>query len=118
MAGALLSVLTPLAGGPPIIAASFLFVPQLFGDGLATIGQIDQITIRQQVTPARLLGRVNGTIHVLLEGVGPIGALAGAALAEVFGIRAAIWISVVGSFAGIAFLIFSPLRGFRSVAGQ
>jgi MFS family permease len=116
VAGAIVGVLTPLAGGPPIVAAGFLFVPQLFGDGLATIGTIDQITVRQQVTPARVLGRVNGTIHVLLEGVGPIGALLGAALAEVFGIRAAIWISVVGSSAALAFLVFSPVRTLRAVA--
>jgi hypothetical protein len=98
------------------VAAGFLFIPQLFGDGLSTVGNIDQLTVRQQVTPHRLLGRVNGTLHVLLEGVGPIGALAGAALAEAFGIRAAIWISVVGSLAGLAFLVFSPLRRLRAVA--
>jgi MFS family permease len=118
VAGAILGVLTPLAGGPPIVAAGFLFVPQLFGDGLATIGTIDQITVRQQVTPARLLGRVTGTLHVLLEGVGPTGALAGAFLAEAFGIRTAIWISVAGSFVGTAFLVFSPVRGFQAVAAR
>jgi MFS family permease len=116
-AAAVLGILIPLAGGPPLIAAAFLFIPQLFGDGLATIGTIDELTVRQQVTPRRLLGRVNGTLHVLQEGVGPIGALAGAVLAEAFGIRTAIWISVVGSLAGIAFLVFSPLRGLRAVAG-
>lgn len=112
---AILSVLTPLAGGPPIVAAGFLVVPQLFGDGLSTIGNIDQLTVRQHVTPGRLLGRVNGTMHMLLEGVGPIGALAGAGLAEIFGIRTAIWISVAGSIAGVGFLVFSPLRTMRAI---
>jgi MFS family permease len=118
VAGALLGILVPLAGGPPLVAAAFLFIPQLIGDGLATIGTIDLITVRQQVTPQRLLGRVNGTLHVLLEGVGPIGALAGAALAEGLGIRAAIWISFAGSLAGLAFLVFSPLRTLRAVASR
>jgi hypothetical protein len=49
--------------------------------------------------------------------VGPVGAIAGALLAEAFGIRTAIWISVAGTFAGITFLIFSPLRGLRAGAG-
>jgi len=48
----LLSILVPIAGGPPLVAAAFLFVPQLFGDGLHTVSQIDQLTLRQQVTPA------------------------------------------------------------------
>jgi len=89
---------------------------QLFGDGLHTVSQIDQLTLRQQVTPARLLGRVNGTIHVLVEGVGPVGAIAGALIAEAFGIRTALWISVVGSLVGTAFLVVSPLRALRAVA--
>jgi threonine dehydrogenase-like Zn-dependent dehydrogenase len=99
------------------VAAAFLFVPQLLGDGLHTVSLIDRLTVRQQVTPRRLLGRVNGTLHVLVEGVGPIGALGGAVLAEAFGIRTRIWISVVGSFAGTAFLVFSPLRSLRAVGG-
>jgi hypothetical protein len=102
--------LIPLAAGPPLVAAAFLFVPQLFGDGLDTVAQIDELAVRQQVTPQRLLGRVNGTLHVLLEGVGPVGALAGAAVAGAFGIRTAIWIADVGSCAGLGFLVFSPVR--------
>ncbi|MEA2662710.1 MAG: hypothetical protein QOH08_2282 [Chloroflexota bacterium] len=116
VAAGVLGVLVPLAGGPPLAAAAFLFVPQLFGDGLQTVSLIDQLTVRQQVTPVRLLGRVNGTLHVLLEGVGPIGALAGAVLAEAFGIRTAIWISVLGSLAGVGFLVFSPVRRLGPVA--
>lgn len=112
---ALLSPLTALAGGPPLLAASFLFVPQLFGDGLQSVSLIDAMTTRQLVAPPAMLGRVNGTMHVLLEGIAPIGAIAGAAIAEAFGIRLAVWISVIGSSAGVAFLVFSPLRTLRAV---
>ncbi len=112
----ILGLLIPLARGAPLAAAAFLFVPQLLGDGLDTVAPIDELTVRQQVTPHRLLGRVNGTLHVLLEGIGPIGALAGAAIAEAFGIRTAIWIAAVGSFAGVGFLVFSPLRSLQTTA--
>jgi MFS family permease len=115
VARTILGLLIPLASGPPLVAAVFLFIPQLFGDGLDTIARIDELTVRQQVTPQRLLGRVNGTLHVLLEGVGPIGALAGAALAEALGIRAAVWIAAAGSFLGVGFLVFSPLRSLRQI---
>jgi len=53
---------------------------------------------------------------VLVEGVGPVGAIAGALIAEAFGIRTALWISVVGSLVGTAFLVVSPLRALRAVA--
>jgi len=116
VARTILGLLIPLASGAPLVAAAFLFIPQLFGDGLDTVAQIDELTVRQQVTPSRLLGRVNGTLHVLLEGIGPIGALAGALVAEAFGVRTAIWIAAVGSFAGLGFLVFSPVRSLRAVA--
>ncbi|HUQ16815.1 MAG TPA: MFS transporter [Candidatus Saccharimonadales bacterium] len=116
VAAGVLAFLVPLAGGPPWVAALFLFIPQLFGDGLATVSQINGITLRQVVTPARLLGRVNGTSHVLLEGIAPIGAIAGALIAESFGIRTAVVVAVVGSFAGLAFLVWSPVRTLRAAA--
>jgi len=110
----LLGFLIPLAGGPPLVAVLFLLVPQLVGDGLATVSEINGITLRQLVTPARLLGRVNGTTHVLLEGIAPIGALAGALVAEAFGIRVAVTVAVLGSFAGLLFLVRSPIRTMRT----
>jgi len=115
IAAGVLSFLVPLAGGPPLVAALFLFIPQLFGDGLATVSQINGITLRQLVTPARLLGRVNGTSHVLLEGIAPVGAIAGALIAESFGIRTAVAVSVLGSFAGLVFVVWSPVRTLRTV---
>jgi hypothetical protein len=58
------------------------------------------------------LGWVNGSPHVLVEGVGPIGALAGAAIAE--GSRSGS--RPAARFAGLGFLVLSPLRGLRAVA--
>ncbi|GAC1700192.1 MAG: MFS transporter [Candidatus Limnocylindrales bacterium] len=113
VAAGVLSFLVPLAGGPPLVAALFLFIPQLFGDGLATVSQINGITLRQLATPERLLGRVNGTTHVLLEGIAPIGAIAGALVAESLGIRTAVAVAVIGSFAGLVFLVWSPVRTLR-----
>ena len=111
-AGAL-AFLVPLAGGPPLIAALYLFIPQLVGDGLQTVAIVDSLTVRQMVTPARLLGRVNGTMTVLLEGVAPIGAIAGALVAAAYGLRPAFWIAVTGMFLGTAFVLFSPVRSLR-----
>ena len=113
VAGVPVGLLTALAAGPPLVAALFLFVPQLVGDALDSVAAIDEITLRQLVTPARLLGRVTGSLHVLRKGIAPLGALAGAAVAETFGIRTAVWIAVLGSSAGVAFLLLSPLRTLR-----
>jgi MFS family permease len=112
----ILAFLVPIAGGPPLVAALFLFIPQLIGDGLQTVSMVDAITVRQLVTPQRLLGRVNGTMTVLLEGIAPVGAVVGALIAEAFGLRLAFGVAVAGSLLGTGFLLFSPLRTLRTVA--
>ena len=113
----LLAFLVPIAGGPPLIAALFLFIPQLIGDGLQTVAIVDGLTVRQVVTPARLLGRVNGTMTLLMDGIAPIGAIVGALIAEAYGLRLAFWISVTGSFLGTGFVLFSRVRMLRAVEG-
>ena len=116
LGGAMLSLLIPLAGGPPLVAALFLFIPQLIGDGLLTVGIISTITLRQRVAPPLALGRVTATMTVLLEGVAPIGAIAGAAIAELHGVRAAVSVAVLGGLAATGFLFASPLPRLRRLS--
>jgi MFS family permease len=110
-----IGILTPLATGPLLLATLMVFLPQLIGDGLQTMEGIANITLRQAVTPDRLLGRVNATIDVMEHGVAPIGALVGAVIAESFGVRTAIAIGWIGMTAGLLFLLFSPLPRLMAV---
>ena len=115
LAAAILGFLMPLAAGPT--AFLFLLIPQLIGDGLATISIVNAVTLRQLLSPSYMLGRVNATMHVLAFGVGPIGALIGATIAELYGIRAAVWVATIGIFAGTLVLFLpSPLLRMREVA--
>lgn len=116
IASSAIGILTPLATGPLFIATLMVFLPQLIGDGLATVEGIARITLRQAVTPDRLLGRVNATVEVLDHGVAPIGALVAAVIAESLGVRGAIAIAWIGMTAGVLFLLFSPLPRLTSPA--
>jgi predicted MFS family arabinose efflux permease len=117
IAGGVLVFLLPLAKGqPPIIAASFLFAGQLFGDTLGMIEDIAILSLRQQVTRDEILGRVNATVHVLVDGVAPLGALAGAALAVAFGNRDTLLVAAIGILLARAWLLFSPLSSLRTVS--
>ena len=107
-------ILTPLATGPLFVATLMVFLPQLIGDGLATAEGVARITLRQAATPDRLLGRVSATVDVLDHGVAPLGALAGAVIAETFGVRTAIAVAWVGMASGALFLLFSPLPRLTS----
>jgi len=117
LAASVLGVLTPLAQGPVAIATLMVFLPQLIGDGLQTIGGVAEISLVQGLIPDRILGRANATLEVVSHGIGyPIGALIAAAIAEGIGVRGAIAVGWAGMAASILFLVLSPLPRVRTAA--
>ncbi len=88
-------LLPPLAHGSPAQCAAVLIIAQLF-DLSWPIYQINELTLRQSVTPSRLLGRVNSAMYLLFYGVMPLGALAGGAIAQTAGMRATMMAGAVG----------------------
>jgi MFS family permease len=109
-----IGVLTPLAGGPLLLATLMVFLPQLLGDGLQTIEGVAELSLIQGVIPDRILGRVNATLEVFSHGIAyPIGALTAAAVAGSIGVRGGIAIGWAGMAASILLLALSPLPGVR-----
>jgi len=109
----LLKFLLPLAAVVPAFAVAFFFVGQLVGDALISAHFIVHMTVRQQVTEDRLLGRVGATINVLEHGVAPFGALIAAALAARYGTQLTLLIAAMGTLTATGWLVFSPLRSLR-----
>ncbi len=106
----IVGVLTPLAGGPLLLATLMVFLPQLIGDGLQTIEGVAELSLIQGVIPDRILGRVNATLEVFSHGIAyPIGALGAAALAGWIGVRGGIVIGWAGMAVSILLLVLSPL---------
>jgi MFS family permease len=111
---AVLGVLTPLAGGPVLVATLMVFIPQLVGDGLQTIEGVAELSLIQGVIPDRILGRVNATLGVFSHGIAyPLGALLAAVLAGWIGVRGGIAIGWAGMAASILLLVLSPLPRIR-----
>ena len=110
----IVGVLTPLAGGPLLVATLMVFVPQLIGDGLQTIEGIAELSLIQGIVPDRILGRVNATLGVFAHGIAyPLGALMAAAVAGWIGVRGAIAIGWAGMAVSILVLVLSPLPRIR-----
>ena len=113
----IIGVLTPLAGGPLLLATLMVFLPQLLGDGLQTIEGVAELSLIQGVVPDRILGRVNATLEVFSHGIAyPLGALGAAALAGIIGVRGGVAIGWAGMAASILLLVFSPLPRIRQVS--
>jgi MFS family permease len=95
--------------GATLASVLVLVVAQLiYGTNIQLIN-VNAITLRQVVTPRRLLARMNGTYRMLLFGVAPVGAIIGGVLGEAFGLRTALVISVISMVAPMFWLIFSPV---------
>ncbi len=104
-----------LAHGPLVVAMAFLVTQQLFGDISFAIFNVNELSLRQSVAPAHVLGRVNGAMQLLTRGIYPLGALVGGALAQSIGIRATLAVAVIGVALSILWLIASPLRTLREI---
>ena len=110
----IIGVLTPLAGGPLLLATLMVFLPQLVGDGLQTIEEVAELSLIQGMVPDQILGRVNATLEVFSHGIAyPIGALGAAAVAGLIGVRGGIAIGWAGMAISILLLVLSPLPRIR-----
>jgi MFS family permease len=73
-------------------------------------------TIRQTLTPAAMLGRMNGAFRFMVTGIMPFGAFFGGWLGDRVGIRATLVISAIGLILVSAASCFTPLRRLKSLA--
>jgi MFS family permease len=81
----------------------------------AVVYNVAQLSYRQAITPARLMGRMNAAVRWIVWGTMPLGAVIGGALGTAIGIRPTLWIAFVGSWAAGLWVYFSPLRRMRDV---
>jgi hypothetical protein len=103
-----------LAHGPVALSAAFLIAAQL-GDMAWPIYNINETSVRQAVTPDRLLGHVNSAGHPLFWGAHPLGSLAGGAIAQTIGIRQTMLIAALGYLLSNLWFTFSPIRHLRQL---
>jgi predicted MFS family arabinose efflux permease len=108
-----------LIGSSLLIGFAMLLVPLALGPGLLLAAQlgdlgwpvynINERTLRQKIVPDHLMGRVNSAMQLVFRGVLPLGALAGGALAQLIGVRSAMFAGALGFLVSTAWLI--GLRG-------
>jgi MFS family permease len=101
--GGVATVGTPaLTASWPVIAVAFLF-----GGVTTALWNVVAVSLRQRITPDRILGRINSSYRLVAWGSRPLGAAAGGLLGELLGLRAA--------FAIAAVLILASLAGMTQV---
>ncbi|MEP6479546.1 MAG: MFS transporter [Rhodoglobus sp.] len=119
IASALLLALLPLAAVVPFPAVVPLLAVAEFGQSfMVLVYNITQVSLRQRICPPKLLGRMNASIRFVVWGVMPIASVAAGALGAALGVLPVMWIAVIGSLAGCAFVVFSPLWKLRTLPTQ
>jgi MFS family permease len=107
------SILIPLAPSsfpyPYLIAA--LFISSFFN----VIYNVNQVGLRQAITPLRMQGRMNATMRFMVWGTIPIGAFLGGVLGNTIGLRPTLWVSAIGSFLPFLPVLFSPVRSLEKI---
>ncbi len=98
----------------PLLVASF-FVGSFTG----VVYNINQVSLRQAITPERIQGRMNATMRFLVWGTIPIGQIIGGILASTgLGARGALVVGgVLGCFAFVP-ILFSSVRSLERIPTQ
>ncbi len=114
--GAVGGLCVPLAGfvglGLPLVATGQV----LTGLGASLYG-VNQLSLRQHLTPPTLLGRVNAARRFLVFGTAPLGAAAGGVLGGTLGLRPALLVGAIGFVAALLLILCSPVRSVRDTVG-
>ncbi len=108
-------LLVPLATGPVVVAVAMLTFARLVATLGGPVTSINQISLRQAITPDRLLGRVNGTMRFVSLGLAPLGALVGGLLGDLIGLRPTLVVGAIGLQIGFVILYLSPVRALTDV---
>jgi MFS family permease len=96
------------ASAPALTANAWLVGAAFFTGGLTiAVWNVVTVSLRQRITPDRLLGRLNSAYRLVAWGMMPLGAVAGGLLSEWLGLRA--------MFAVMAVLAFTLVLGLRVV---
>ena len=106
----LLIAIAPRDLAVPLVAA----YGALSGFGVA-IYNINQVSLRQAITPERMQGRMNATMRFIVWGTIPIGSILGGFLGGVIGLHETIWIGAIGGVFVFLPILLSPVPSLKRI---
>ncbi|MDP6666182.1 MAG: MFS transporter [Dehalococcoidia bacterium] len=112
----LIGFLIPLAPTEIWLAAIFFLIPQLLGDGIWILHDINEISLQQTVTPEHLRGRVGSAINVAETSAALIGVALAGVVAELAGLRWALGMGFVFTIAAGAVYLHPAIRQLKSLS--
>jgi MFS family permease len=108
------NLLIPLAAGPTVVVTATLMLVAFISGLTNPVYNINQVSLRQAITPDRLQGRMNASMRFIVWGTIPLGALLGGGLGEALGLRPTIALMAVCSLLAPVWVVLSPVRQLRA----
>jgi MFS family permease len=105
----------PIALATRDIAVPMLALTGFIGGFGGAIYNINQVSLRQAITPGRLQGRMNASMRFVVWGTIPLGATLGGALGGIVGLHETIWIGTIGGMFAFLPVLFSPVRRVKEM---
>jgi MFS family permease len=109
-------VFYPFAHSATARGIALLAAGQLIWGFSRPILNVNQVSLRQSVTPDHLLGRMTASIRFVMWGLPPLGGLAGGFLGTWLGLRETLVLVVVGELVSAIWFLLSPLSRVRAVS--
>jgi MFS family permease len=104
-------LLIPLAPAhAALLGATFLITQQLVGDSGGTVYEIVETSLVQTNVDNRVIGRVNASFFTFTTLMTLVGVILGGVAGEVFGLRTAFFVGVLGAVLSIVVVWLSPVR--------
>ena len=108
-------LIIPLVGLVPHLAFPLIGLAQFLFGLARPVFSINQVSLRQAITPPCLQGRMNATITFVVFGIPTIGALLGGILGQYLGLPTTLVIAASGEILACLWIVFSPLRRLREI---
>ena len=102
--------LLPIALAPEDLLFPALALSGLIGGFCGVAWNINQVSLRQAITPTRMQGKMNATMRFIVWGTIPLGQIIGGFLATFIGLHNTIWVAAIGSLVAFLPVALSPVR--------
>jgi MFS family permease len=107
-------LMAPLAGFAGL-TLPYLVVGGVLASFGATIFSVNQMSLRQHLTPVALLGRVTAARRFLIFSLAPVGSAVGGVLGITFGLRTTLLLGGLVGMVSVLAVLFSPVRAAHAL---
>ena len=107
--------LLPVAAAPDALLFPAVALSGFMGGFCGVAWNINQVSLRQAITPTRMQGKMNGTMRFIVWGTIPVGSILGGALGELIGLHNTIWVGAIGGAFAFVPVALSSVRSIREM---